>query len=102
MLPPLKAGVILAQPNGPVIETERLKLRQWCGADVAPNAAMRFHRNESTRFRQDASHLQAWLCGLKCPAPQIGQQQFGLTQPPEATVKYIKNWSCPAPRNRWP
>src|SRR6266550_2635306 len=40
MLPPLKAGVTLAQPNGPVIETERLKLRQWCGADVAPNAAM--------------------------------------------------------------
>src|SRR5438552_1224289 len=40
MLPPLRAGVTLAQPNGPVIETERLKLRQWCGADVAPNAAM--------------------------------------------------------------
>jgi len=40
MLPPLKPGATLAEPNGPVIETERLKLRQWCGADVAPNAAM--------------------------------------------------------------
>src|SRR6266446_793220 len=40
MLPPLKLGVRLARPNGPVIETGRLKLRQWCGADVAPNAAM--------------------------------------------------------------
>jgi hypothetical protein len=40
MLPPLKSGVTLAQPNGPKIETERLKLRQWCSADIAPNAAM--------------------------------------------------------------
>jgi RimJ/RimL family protein N-acetyltransferase len=40
MLPPLKPGVRLAQPNGPMIETARLTLRQWCGADVAPNAAM--------------------------------------------------------------
>ena len=40
MLPPLKPGVTLAQPDGPVIETGRLKLRQWRGADVAPNTAM--------------------------------------------------------------
>ncbi len=40
MIAPLKPGVTLAQPDGPVIETERLKLRQWCGADVAPNTAM--------------------------------------------------------------
>src|SRR5260370_14118854 len=40
MIAPLKPGVTLAQPAGPVIETERLKLRQWCGADVAPNTAM--------------------------------------------------------------
>src|SRR5260370_16570312 len=36
----LKQGVTLAQPNGPVFETERLKLRQWCSADIAPNTAM--------------------------------------------------------------
>jgi RimJ/RimL family protein N-acetyltransferase len=40
MIAPLKPGVTLAVPNGPTIETERLKLRQWCGADVAPNTAM--------------------------------------------------------------
>src|SRR6266404_58506 len=40
MLPLLKAGVTLAQLNGPIIETERLKLRPWCSADIAPNTAM--------------------------------------------------------------
>jgi RimJ/RimL family protein N-acetyltransferase len=40
MTAPLKPGVTLAQPNGPVIETGRLKLRPWSGADVAPNTAM--------------------------------------------------------------
>jgi RimJ/RimL family protein N-acetyltransferase len=40
MIAPLKPGVTLAQPNGPVIETERLKLRPWRGADIAPNTAM--------------------------------------------------------------
>jgi RimJ/RimL family protein N-acetyltransferase len=40
MLPPLKPGATLARLHGPVIETERLKLRQWCGADIAPNTAM--------------------------------------------------------------
>ena len=40
MLPPLKPGITLAQPRDPVIETERLKLRRWSGADVAPNTAM--------------------------------------------------------------
>src|SRR5260370_29327110 len=40
MIAPLKPGITLAQPNGPVIETERLLLRQWRGDDVAPNTAM--------------------------------------------------------------
>ena len=40
MIAPLKPGMTLAQPNGPVIETERLLLRQWRGDDVAPNTAM--------------------------------------------------------------
>src|ERR1700687_3587331 len=40
MFAPLRPGVTLAQPNGPVIETERLKLRPWRGADIAPNTAM--------------------------------------------------------------
>ncbi|MDP3655221.1 MAG: GNAT family N-acetyltransferase [Rhodoferax sp.] len=40
MMAPLKPGVTLAQPNGPVIETGRLKLRQWRSADIAPYTAM--------------------------------------------------------------
>jgi RimJ/RimL family protein N-acetyltransferase len=40
MMAPLRQGVTLARPNGPVVETERLKLRQWCSADIAPNTAM--------------------------------------------------------------
>jgi RimJ/RimL family protein N-acetyltransferase len=41
MLPPLKSGATLSLPDGgQVVETERLKLRRWCGADVAPNTAM--------------------------------------------------------------
>jgi RimJ/RimL family protein N-acetyltransferase len=40
MLPPLKPGVTLAKPNGPVIETARLMLRRWRAADIEPNTAM--------------------------------------------------------------
>jgi RimJ/RimL family protein N-acetyltransferase len=40
MIAPLKPGVTLAQANGPVIETERLLLRQWQGRDMTPYAAM--------------------------------------------------------------
>jgi RimJ/RimL family protein N-acetyltransferase len=40
MLPPLMPGVTFARLDNPIIETERLKLRKWCGSDVAPNTAM--------------------------------------------------------------
>ena len=40
MIAPLRPGVTLAQDSGPVIETERLLLRQWHGRDTAPYAAM--------------------------------------------------------------
>jgi len=40
MIAPLRPGVSLAQPNGPVVETARLRLRQWRGADIAPYTAM--------------------------------------------------------------
>src|SRR3954469_39093 len=35
-----KPNAALGQPSGPVIETPRLKLRQWRSADVAPYTAM--------------------------------------------------------------
>jgi RimJ/RimL family protein N-acetyltransferase len=40
MIAPLKPGVTLAGLNGPVIQTERLILRPWRNADIAPNTAM--------------------------------------------------------------
>jgi RimJ/RimL family protein N-acetyltransferase len=40
MIPPLKPGVTLPRPEGPVIETERLILRPWRGTDIEPNTAM--------------------------------------------------------------
>ena len=40
MLAPLKPGVTPIQPNGPVIETARLILRQWRNADMAPYTKM--------------------------------------------------------------
>jgi RimJ/RimL family protein N-acetyltransferase len=40
MIAPLKPGAVLAHLTGPVIETERLKLRQWRESDIAPNTAM--------------------------------------------------------------
>ena len=40
MIAPLKPGVALPQANGPVIETERLILRQWRASDVAANTMM--------------------------------------------------------------
>jgi RimJ/RimL family protein N-acetyltransferase len=40
MIAPVKAGVIIAPPNGPVIETDRLILRRWREADIEPNTAM--------------------------------------------------------------
>jgi hypothetical protein len=48
MIPPLRPGARLMQVDGPVIETERLILRQWRSDDVAANTAMLsdpgFHR----------------------------------------------------------
>jgi RimJ/RimL family protein N-acetyltransferase len=40
MIAPLRPGVTPAQASAPVIETERLRLRQWQGSDMAPYTAM--------------------------------------------------------------
>ena len=49
MIPPLKPGAMLPRPRWPGIETERLLLRQWRGADIAANTAM-LGEPESARF----------------------------------------------------
>ncbi len=40
MIAPVKPGAALARLNGPMLETEHLVLRPWCGADIAPNTFM--------------------------------------------------------------
>jgi len=40
MIAAAKAGAVLAQMQGPVVETPRLKLRQWISADIKPYSAM--------------------------------------------------------------
>jgi RimJ/RimL family protein N-acetyltransferase len=40
MVAPIKPGGVLAYLDGPVLETERLKLRQWRATDMAPYTAM--------------------------------------------------------------
>ena len=40
MFAPLKPGVTLPRFDDPILETERLRLRPWREADIAPNTAM--------------------------------------------------------------
>jgi len=40
MIAPTTPGAVLAQLNGPIIETPRLILRQWRSADIAPYTEM--------------------------------------------------------------
>jgi RimJ/RimL family protein N-acetyltransferase len=72
MLPPLKPGVTLARPNGPVIETERLKLRQWCGADVAPNTAMLSDPGTARFIAADGKPVTTELAGWRNAAVMAG------------------------------
>src|SRR6266852_2861205 len=72
MLPPLKPGVTLVQPNGPVIETERLKLRQWRGADVEPNTAMLADPGTARYITVDGKPVTTALAGWRNAAVMAG------------------------------
>jgi RimJ/RimL family protein N-acetyltransferase len=72
MLPPLKPGITLAHPNGPVIETERLKLRQWCGADVEPNTAMLADPGTARYITVDGKPVTTALAGWRNAAVMAG------------------------------
>src|SRR3981189_911114 len=72
MIAPLKPGITLAQPNGPVIETERLKLRQWCGADVAPNTAMLADPGTARFITVDGKPITSDLAGWRNAAVMAG------------------------------
>ena len=72
MLPPLKPGATLAHPNGPVIETGRLRLRQWCGADVAPNTAMLADPGTARFIAVDGKPVTSALVGWRNAAVMAG------------------------------
>ena len=72
MIAPLKQGVTLAQPNGPVIETGRLRLRQWCGADVAPNTAMLSDPGTARFITVDGKPVTSKLAGWRNAAVMSG------------------------------
>jgi RimJ/RimL family protein N-acetyltransferase len=65
MIAPLKSGVTLAQPDGPVIQTERLILRRWCDADVAPNTSMLADPGTARYITADGKPVTSDLVGWR-------------------------------------
>jgi RimJ/RimL family protein N-acetyltransferase len=72
MLAPLKPGVSLAKPDGPVIETDRLTLRPWRGADVAPNTAMLSDPATARFIAADGKPVTSELAGWRNAAIMAG------------------------------
>ncbi len=72
MLPALKPGATLARTNGPVIETERLILRQWRGTDVAPNTAMLSDPGTARFIAADGKPVTTELAGWRNAAVMSG------------------------------
>jgi RimJ/RimL family protein N-acetyltransferase len=72
MIAPLKPGVTLATPSGPVIETERLILRQWRGTDVAPNTAMLADPGTARFITVDGKRVIDELVGWRNAAVMAG------------------------------
>lgn len=73
MLPPLKPGVTLGQPDGgPVIDTERLMLRRWRGADVAANTAMLSDPVSARYITVDGKPVVTELAGWRNAAVMAG------------------------------
>jgi RimJ/RimL family protein N-acetyltransferase len=72
MIAPLKPGVTLAQPDGPVIQTKRLILRRWCGADVAPNTSMLADPGTARFITADGKPVTSDLVGWRNAAIMSG------------------------------
>ena len=72
MIASLKQGVTLARADGPVIETERLKLRRWSGADVAPNTAMLSDPGTARFITADGKPVTDELVGWRNAAIMAG------------------------------
>jgi RimJ/RimL family protein N-acetyltransferase len=72
MIAPRKPGVTPAQPDTPVIETARLKLRQWRGADVAANTAMLSDADTARFITADGKPVTDTLVGWRNAAIMSG------------------------------
>src|SRR4030088_925610 len=73
MLPQLKPGVTLGPPDGgPVIETGRLMLRRWRGADVAANTAMLSDPVSARFITVDGKPVVTELAGWRNAAVMAG------------------------------
>jgi RimJ/RimL family protein N-acetyltransferase len=72
MISSIKPGVTSGQTNRPVIETERLILRQWCGADVAPNTAMLSDPGTARFITVDGKPVTNELVGWRNAAVMAG------------------------------
>jgi len=68
MIPPLKPGARLLQVHGPVIETERLLLREWRSSDIAQNTVMLSDQAPRASLRPMASRSRRrWADGAMPP-----------------------------------
>jgi RimJ/RimL family protein N-acetyltransferase len=72
MIPPAKSDGTLAHINGPVIETERLILRQWRGSDVAANTAMLTDPGTARFIAADGKPVTSELNGWRNAAIMAG------------------------------
>jgi RimJ/RimL family protein N-acetyltransferase len=68
----VKPGAVLAQVNGPVIETERLILRTWREADIAPNTAMLADPETARFITPDRKPVTDELVGWRNAAIMMG------------------------------
>jgi RimJ/RimL family protein N-acetyltransferase len=72
MIAPLKPGAALAQINGPIVETERLILRPWRSADIAPNTAMLSDPDTARFITPDRKPVTDALSGWRNAAIMAG------------------------------
>jgi RimJ/RimL family protein N-acetyltransferase len=69
---PVRAGVTLAQPNGPVLETARLILRPWRATDIAQNTAMLSDPGTARFIAADGKPVRDELIGWRNAAVMAG------------------------------
>jgi RimJ/RimL family protein N-acetyltransferase len=72
MIAPLKPGAALPQPNGPVIETARLILRQWRGDDIVPYTAMLADPDTARFITVDGQPVTEEMVGWRHTAVMAG------------------------------